>query len=98
MPRRKKIVVEVRRGNDGKLYSQIRDELVREYDEPTPIVIDRQRGRQYDQDTVLTRAKGLAKLLEVPLRDYPEIPCIANRGFVQCMCPKCVNQRASKRA
>lgn len=95
--RKKQIVVEVRRdGNDGRLYSQVRDKLRDPYNRPDKgrwteaVVIDRQRGRFMDERTIISRAEALAELLDVPYEEDLTWPCIAARGRNDCRCPRCV--------
>jgi hypothetical protein len=96
--KQRRLVVECRRDNDGHVYSQVRDESVAGYDEPRPIVFDRQRGRMLGPDTIAFRAKALASLIGVPFKDYPEIPCISKTGLRDCRCPDCVKERSRGRA
>lgn len=85
-------VVEVLREDDGKIYSQVRDRNLREdtrYHEA--VVIDRQRGRLLDADTVRRRAEALADLLELELVVDLSWPCMAKRGRDGCRCPDCAD-------
>jgi len=89
-----RLVVEVRReAFDGHVYSQVRD-TARDYLRydldlpPVYIVIDRQKGRGLDSDTVIHRAEALAELMGIPI-DI-DLTWAAEKGL-NCRCPKCVN-------
>lgn len=110
MATRRDIAVEVRRDYDGRLYSQVVDRVARQKSEdrrsgrgeasraPHTVVIDRQRGRLLDSETVLNRAQGVAEVLGC---DYDEDlfwPCRARNGlYERCACPECV-RRSDERA
>jgi hypothetical protein len=111
--RRRDIVVEVRRDFDGRLYSQVVDRIEKARYEsgqrrrgkelPTfCVVVDRQRGRLLDSETVLNRAGALAEVLGVQLDEDLFWPCRARQGYTQqtCSCPACAertNAREAKR-
>lgn len=90
------LVVEVRReAYDGHVFSQVRNRARDLYDyepefPPVTIVIDRQKGRGLDQDTVTHRAEALAFLLGIPFEVDLSWPCAAEKGL-PCRCPKCVD-------
>lgn len=91
------LVVEVLRDDGGKLYSQIRDRnLVSERGKTEryhrAVVIDRQRGRHMDADTVQNRAESMSILTGFPLVVNLDWPCMANKGFDGCRCPECVKK------
>jgi hypothetical protein len=111
--RRRDIAVEVRRDFDGRLYSQVVDRIEKARYEsgdrsrgkefPTfLLVVDRQRGRLLDSETVLNRAASLAEVLGCPLDEDLFWPCRARQGYTQqtCSCPACAqrtNEREAKR-
>lgn len=103
--RRREIVVKVRRDFDGRLYSQVVDRVEkaryesgarrRGKDLPTfCVVVDRQRGRLLDSETVLNRAQALAEVLGVTCDEDLFWPCRARQGYTQqtCSCPACAEQ------
>jgi hypothetical protein len=96
--RTRKLRVEVRRdGNDGHLYSDLvdlnrPDAYSRKDGETYAMVVDRQKGRMLDAETVKSRATMLANLLGVEYFEDLEWPCIASQGRNQCRCPECVKQ------
>lgn len=86
-------VIEVLRDLDGKVFSQIRDRNQppdRSIYLSRAVVIDRQRGRGMDQDTVLSRAQSLAGVTGLPFEEDLTWPCKADRGLPDCTCPRCV--------
>lgn len=90
------LAVEVRRESiDGHVYSQIRDRSRDGYrgdpGEPAVlVVIDRQKGRGLDADTVERRAEALAELIGLPFDLDLSWPCAAEKGW-PCRCPQCVD-------
>lgn len=84
--------VEVLRDEEGKLYSQVRDRNLKEGERYHDlVVIDRQRGRILDADTVRRRAEALADVLGLELVVDLTWPCIAKRGKNDCRCPECAD-------
>lgn len=94
MPK-KDLAVLVRRDYTGFVFSEVRD---RGAPEPkrylgSAIVIDRQRGRQFDSDTIISRAQSLAELLGLPYDEDLTQQCGAEMGFINCNCPRCVSKK-----
>lgn len=98
----RKIQVEVRRdGTNGYLYSQVADvngssHYMRKDGETYMVVVDRQRGRMLDSETVIHRARALANVLGVPYVEELEWPCISTQGMNGCRCPECVKEPSRK--
>jgi hypothetical protein len=98
------IVVEVRRENDGQVYSRVlnraidaRDDTTRLNGQQRYVVIDRAKGRLLDSETVIHRAQYLAECLGVPFVEDLTWPCSAAKGLVRCQCPACA-EKANVRA
>jgi hypothetical protein len=97
------LVIEVRRESiDGHVYSQIRDRSRDRYrgepgEPPTCVVIDRQKGRGLDAETVERRAEALAELTGLPFDLDLAWPCAAEKGW-PCRCPKCVDTTLRRRS
>lgn len=91
----KDLAVIVSREDDGKVFSEIRDRnrdvrFWRTAEGGTAaVVIDRQRGRGLDLDTVCNRARYLAELLDIPYIEELKQICLARKGLF-CTCPDCV--------
>lgn len=86
---RRNLVIEVLREYDGKVYSQLRNPVADKHGRHEAVVVDRQRGRFFDQDTIISRAHSLAKLTGYPYNEDLSWPCGADKGWGQCNCPKC---------
>lgn len=102
-PPKKNLAVLVRREEDGKVYSEIRDRardphLYRSGDPMVThaVTIDRQRGRGLDMETVCNRAKYLSELLDIPYDEDLTQVCLARRGLF-CTCPDCVAKTKAAR-
>ena len=83
----------VRRDPEGYVFSEIRDmnaeDRVRYLGHA--VVIDRQRGRAMDSETVINRAQSLSKLLDIPYDEDLTQQCKRDMGFIgACGCPRCV--------
>lgn len=94
----KDLAVLVRRGYDGYVFSEVRD---RNALEPkrylgSAIVIDRQRGRQLDSESVISRAQTLAELLNLPYDEDLTQQCGSDMGFIHCNCPRCVAKKDAR--
>lgn len=87
---KRNLVLEVLRDYDGRLFSQIRSTVPKKYGTYDSVVIDRQRGRQFDPETIISRARSLAKLTGLPYEENLAWPCKAERGYADCRCPRCV--------
>jgi hypothetical protein len=90
------IVVQIRRDYEGKVFSEIVDRSLKSDHKAVVIdghtrrvVIDRQRGRQLDSDTVISRAIAVARCLRVPYDEDLHWPCKAVEGYAECHCPRC---------
>lgn len=101
--RKKDLAVLVRREDDGKVYSEIRDRLADPHlyrtGEPpitVAVTIDRQRGNRLDMETVCNRAKYLSELLGIPYDEDLTQVCLARRGLF-CTCPDCVAKTKAAR-
>ncbi len=98
--------VEVRRDYDGRCYSQVVDRAlgmthpyVIENHVSWCVVIDRQKGRGMDADTVISRAQGVAEVMGIPYDEDLTWPCGAVAGQEYCHCPRCAgiaDRRARK--
>lgn len=102
------IAVEVRRDYDGKTFSAIINRAIpapqsREYryaahgDLTRSVVVDRQRGRGMDMDTLISRARAVVHLLGAEYDEDLHWPCAALNGALECHCPRCAgiaNERA----
>jgi hypothetical protein len=100
---KKDLAVLVRREDDGKVFSEIRDRTgdPRLYRGGDPVktfavTIDRQRGRGLDMETICNRAKYLAELLDLPYDENLTQVCLARRGLF-CTCPDCVAKTKAAR-
>lgn len=80
-------VVEILRDSEGKVYSQIRHADEQRYYHG--VVIDREKGKQFSEDTVTRRATALAALLGLELLTDLRWPCSALEGGNRCRCPEC---------
>lgn len=101
--RKRDLVVEVRRDYDGRLYSQVVDRVAKaayeqgrakrmsEFPRHT-VVVDRQKGRMLDAETVQNRAEGLAEVIGCPLEEDLFWPCRAREGWGFCSCPDCAKR------
>ena len=103
--RAKDLAVLVRRADDGKVFSEIRDRngdpylrshRSRDGHETIAVVIDRQKGRGLDLDTVCNRARYLAELLGLPYVEDLTYVCLARQGLF-CSCPDCVAKTKAAR-
>lgn len=85
------ISVIVRRDSFGVVYSEIinRAEIDYRGEVSSGIVIDRQKGRGIDSNTVIRRAQSLANLLGAPYDEDLTWPCVAIKKLA-CRCPECI--------
>lgn len=84
---RKDRVIEVLRDTEGRLYSQVRQHPPQRYS--GAVVIDRQHGRQQDENFVKNRARAIAALLELEYIEDLRWPCRALDYGGECHCPDC---------
>lgn len=97
------IVVEVLREDDGRIYSQVRnraipgDRLTRVGGQQRYVVIDRQRGRSMDSETVMNRAKYIADCIGADYNEDLTWPCSAAKGNSHCQCPACIEKTSPKK-
>lgn len=104
MASKRDLVVEVRRDYDGRLYSQVVDRVAKAAyeqrrtlrgrgDFPThTLVVDRQKGKLLDAETVQNRAAGLAEVIGCPYEEDLFWPCRAREGHGYCSCPDCAKR------
>jgi hypothetical protein len=101
--KKRDLVVEIRRDYDGRLYSQVVDRIEKKRYEsgasrrdmtfPThTLVVDRQKGKLLDAETVQNRAASLAEVIGCPLEEDLFWPCRAREGLGYCSCPDCANR------
>lgn len=86
----KHLVVRVARWDDGSLYSEVVNTNAPSHFRET-VVIDRVKGRHLDKAAVISRAKSLAKLLDLPFEEDYTWPCAALKKM-RCSCPECVKR------
>ncbi len=92
--RKRDLAVIVRREDDGKVFSEIRDRsadpfLTRQGGMIYSVTIDRQRGRGLDMDTICNRARYLSELIGIPYEEDLRHICLATKGLF-CTCPDCI--------
>jgi hypothetical protein len=89
---KKILAVQVLRWDDGTLYSQVVDKTKDHWKTHSDrVVIDRQRGRGLDSETVKRRAKAMAELLQLPYEEDFTWPCVAYQKR-PCRCPQCIQR------
>lgn len=98
---KKDLAVLVRREDNGKVYSEIRDRagdpyLYREGDPIRTIAVTIDRQGRLDMETVCNRAKYIAELLGLPYDENLSQVCLARRGIF-CTCPDCVAKTKAAR-
>ena len=97
----KDLAIVVRREDDGKVFSEIRDRnadpyLSRADGVTIAVTIDRQRGRGLDLDTICNRARYLSELLDLPYEEDLRHICLAAKGSF-CTCPDCITRTKAGR-
>jgi len=60
------------------------------------IVIDRQKGRMLDENTVVSRAKRLAEIVGCGIDIDLSYCCVAWKKINSCTCPKCVTYKDNR--
>ena len=86
---RELVVAVMRESIDGQVYSAVRPWPRREMENGQVFVVDRQKGRGLDTNTVISRAKSLALLLDVRYVEDLRWHCVADQ-LRACRCPVCV--------
>jgi hypothetical protein len=89
----KKLAVTVSRDTDGRYYSEVVDLNSIRGNTRNAVCIDRQKGKQFNASTVISRAKGLARLLGVECIQDDTYPCKAIIAAATCGCPDCKEDR-----
>ena len=94
--RQLRLKVMILRESDGQIYSQVVDFGLSGtcgYRDETgfhaALVIDRVKGRSIDIDTVRSRAKTLARILDIELVEDLTWHCQAWKK-INCKCPECI--------